>query len=186
LLASVTVEVFNDAGIASPILKSAELEASRIFDAAHVQIRWTNCTMAQDRSAADAGCHGSRAPNDLDLRIVSGSQKQNGDIFGVAFLGADGSGRYCDVFYGSVEKLREAGHSDVGRVLGHVMAHEIGHLLIGVHAHSQWGIMAAKWHNEEFKRLEMGTLFFNADQKKSIYSRLHAGSPPTANLEVKR
>src|SRR5262249_964216 len=32
-LTPVTVDVFNDAGVASPVLKGAELEAERIFDA---------------------------------------------------------------------------------------------------------------------------------------------------------
>jgi len=55
------------------------------------------------------------------------------------------------------------------------MAHEIGHLLIGSHAHAPWGIMAAKWHDQELRRLEMGTLFFSAEQEKLMYSRLPVG-----------
>jgi hypothetical protein len=186
LLAPVTVDVFNDARVASPVLKNAELEAKRIFDAAHIPILWRDCKPMRDKPEPDPACHALRAPNHLSLRIVPGSSNENGDVFGVAFLGTDGTGGYSDVFYGSVEKLREAGHRDIGRILGHVMAHEIGHLLIGSHAHSPWGIMCAKWHDEELKHLEMGTLFFTADQGKSIYARLHAGSPPTNDLKPER
>jgi hypothetical protein len=182
----VAVDVFNDAGVVSPVLKSAELEAERIFEAAHVQIRWRDCTPAQDRPEADPACRAVRAPNHLNLRIVPGSAKENDDVFGMAFLGADGTGVYSDVFYGSVEKLHTQAHSNLGRVLGHVMAHEIGHLLIGSHAHSSWGIMCAKWHDQELKRLEMGALFFTVEQEKSIHSRLHGGSTVTTNLEAKR
>ena len=184
-LLTVTVDVFNDAGVASPVLNSAELEAKRIFDAAGIEIRWRDCLPAQG-APADSSCHALRAPNHLSLRILPGADKQNADIFGVAFLAADGTGAYSDVFYGSVEKLQTEGHSNIARLLGHVMTHEIGHLLIGSHAHAPWGIMAAKWHDQELRRLEMGTLFFTAEQEKSISDRLHAGSPRTTNLEAQR
>ena len=181
LLTPITVDVFNDAGVDSPVLKNAEVEIERIFDTAHVEIRLRECT-----PPADPDCHALRAPNHLSLRILRGADRQNDDIFGVAFLAADGRGVYCDVFYGSVEKLHTQVPTSISRVLGHVMAHEIGHLLIGSHAHSPWGIMCAKWHDQELRRLEMGTLFFTAEQEKLIYSRLHAGSPPKTNLEAQR
>jgi len=183
---SVTVDVFNDAGVAMAVLKSAELEAERIFEAAHIQTRWQYCPRGQDKQETDPACRALPAPNQLSLRIVPGSTKGNDDVFGVAFLGADGMGAYSDVFYGSVERLHSQAHSNVGRVLGHVMAHEIGHLLIGSHAHSPWGIMSAKWHDQELQRLEMGRLLFTPEQEKSIYSRLHGGSPGTATKEADR
>jgi hypothetical protein len=31
------------------------------------------------------------------------------------------------------------------RGLGHVMAHEVGHLLLGAHSHSRTGLMSADW-----------------------------------------
>lgn len=185
-LTAVTVDVFNDAEVDSPVLKNAEVEVERIFHTAHIQIRLRECTPVENKPPADPGCHAQRASNHLSLRILRGANKQNDDIFGVAFLAADGSGVYSDVFYGSVEKLHTQVPTSVSRVLGHVMAHEIGHLLIGSHAHSAWGIMCAKWHDQELRRLEMGTLFFTAEQEKLIYSRLHAGSPQTTNLEAQR
>jgi hypothetical protein len=179
LLTPVTIDVFNDAGVASPVVTSAETEAERIFDAAHIQLRWRDCSAARDE-APDSACRVLRASNHLSLRIVSGSARENGDVFGVAFLGADGTGSYCDLFYGSVEKVRNHSRSNVGRILGHVMAHEIGHLLLGAHAHSSWGIMAPKWHNQELKSLEMGLLFFTAEQEKAIQSRLNSEIPVVA------
>ena len=186
LLTPVRVDVFNDAGVLSPVLTSAEVEVERIFDAAHIHIRLRDCTPAENNPPADPGCHALRGPNHLSLRILPGANKQNDDIFGVAFLAADGTGVYSDVFYGSVEKLHSQVPTNLARVLGHVMAHEIGHLLIGSHAHSPWGIMCAKWHDQELQRLEMGTLFFTAEQEKSMYSRLHGGNSVITKLRAKR
>jgi len=172
----VRIDVFNDAGIAADVLRSAELEARRIFGAAHIEIQWTDCTAAQNGPPEGPGCRALRTPNHLNLRIVPGSQRQNQDVFGVAFLAADGTGGYSDVFYGSVRKLHKEGHGNEGRVLGHVMAHEIGHLLIGSHAHSPWGIMSAKWHAQELQRLEMGNLFFTTEQVNSIHGKLETSN----------
>lgn len=172
----VRIDVFNDAGVAADVLKSAELEARRIFGSAHIEIQWRDCTAAQHEPPADPGCRAVRTPNHLSIRIVPGAQRQNQDVFGVAFLAADGEGGYSDVFYGSVRKLHKEGHGNEGRVLGHVMAHEIGHLLIGSHAHSPWGIMSAKWHAEELQRLERGNLFFTTEQANSIHRKLETSN----------
>ena len=42
--------------------------------------------------------------------------------------------------------FRAASHStSVQRGLGHVMAHEMGHVLLGVNSHSAEGLMRAAW-----------------------------------------
>jgi hypothetical protein len=102
----VTIDVFNDAGASGPVLQSAELEAQRIFESAHIRILWRDCTPAPDKAEVAPSCHALRDPNHLNLRIVRGSARENDDMLGIAFLGADGTGAYSDVFYGSVEKLR--------------------------------------------------------------------------------
>jgi len=182
---TVRIDVFNDAGVAADVLKRAELEARRIFESAHIEIQWRDCSAAQNGPPEDPGCHALRTPNHLNLRIVPGTQRQNQDVFGVAFLAADGTGGYSDVFYGAVSKLHKEGHGNQGRVLGHVMAHEIGHLLIGSHAHSPWGIMSAKWHTQELQRLEMGNLLFTTEQVNSIHGKLETTdrSSHSARLE---
>jgi hypothetical protein len=164
----VTVNVFNDAAIPDSVLETGKREAGRIFKAAHIEIRWIDCTTTS-AVPPDGSC---RDPHHLNLRIVPGGKKQNEDVFGAAFLGVDGTGTYSDVFYDSIENLRTQGQTNIGALLGHVMAHEIGHLLIGSHAHSPWGLMCAKWHAEELQRIEMGTLFFTAEQVNSIHSKL--------------
>jgi hypothetical protein len=167
----VTINIFNDAAVPDSSLEAAKREASRIFTAAHIQIHWNDCTTTA-LVPPNGSCHDRQANNQLHLRIVRTGKKEHQDIFGIAFLGANGIGTYSDVFYDSVEKLRGDRPSNIGRLLGHVMAHEIGHLLIGSHAHSPWGLMCAKWHAQELRSLEMGTLFFTAEQEKSIHRKL--------------
>jgi len=105
------------------------------------------------------------------LRIVPGSWMNGDATFGVAFLSAEGKGVYCDVYYGSVEKFHKDSDVSIPPILGHVMAHEIGHLLLGTHAHSPAGIMLPQWHGNELRRLMMGTLLFTPQQARAVRGR---------------
>jgi len=168
---SVTVDVFNDAAIPRSVLEFAEQEASRIFMATGLEITWVDC-LARQQNVPSASCPPSRGPNHLNLRILPRGKRVTEDSFGVAFLALDGTGTYIDVFYDAVEKLEHDSNSSPGRLLGHVMAHEIGHLLIGSHAHSNWGIMCAVWGRKELRSVEMGSVFFTGDQARRMRTRL--------------
>jgi hypothetical protein len=78
-------------------------------------------------------------------------------VFGVAFLGAEGRGKYCDVFFGRVEELHNSVGVSTARLLGAVMAHELRHLLLGSHAHLPIGIMMPTWEDQSLRRIGMGT-----------------------------
>ena len=50
------------------------------------------------------------------------------------------------------------------KVLGIVMAHEIGHLLLGFGAHSSAGIMSGRWGKFEMDLVAAGLLGFTKDR----------------------
>jgi hypothetical protein len=108
----------------------------------------------------------------LSLRVVPWSANLGDSIFGTAFLSEKGGGAYSDVFYPSVEKLSSDSTASPSRLLGHVMAHEIGHLLLGTHSHSAFGIMQPHWQGEELRRIGMGDLLFTPDQARKMRARL--------------
>ncbi|PYY15245.1 MAG: hypothetical protein DMG60_18205 [Acidobacteria bacterium] len=68
---------------------------------------------------------------------------------------------------------REWNISLVG-VLGHVIAHEIGHLLLGLNSHSTSGIMRGLWEEEELKAVERGRLLFTSQQSRLMRQKLIA------------
>ncbi len=168
----VTINLYNDARVPEPVLTEARLEAANIFRRAEVQIMWIDCSSSHTLGTSDPACDNPRGPSHLALRIVPWSFKSSDSVFGVAFLSPEGEGTYGNVFYDSVEKLHAEWRTGIASVLGHVMAHEIGHLLLGTNAHSRTGIMCSNWHGKELKSISMGTMIFTPPQVESFKARL--------------
>lgn len=76
--------------------------------------------------------------------------------------------RVANVFYHRIGELEEITDSSTARILGAVLAHEMGHLLMGRGAHSAMGIMRCPWDTAELRDLARGTLVFDRQQRISI------------------
>jgi hypothetical protein len=61
-----------------------------------------------------------------------------------------------------------------GAVLGHVMVHEITHILQGVNRHSSSGVMKAVWSSEDFARMRYRPLPFTDEDVRLIRLGLEA------------
>ena len=118
-------------------------------------------------------CASFEWPTHLAVRVVSRSQLTTSEVFGVAFLSADGEGCYSDIFYDRVMELHANWNVSLADTLGNVMAHELGHLLLGSNSHSGMGIMRAHWQSEELRRLSRGGLWFTNEQADRMTGKLH-------------
>jgi hypothetical protein len=70
---------------------------------------------------------------------------------------------------------RLTGEQEIARmahILGHAVAHEIGHVLLNVATHSNFGIMQAKWQGNDFRAMTMGKLRFGAEEKARIHAEV--------------
>ena len=172
----VTIAIHNDARVPESVLTEAAQEASRIFRQAGVETDWIVCHPSNAVTSTQPGCLSPVGLTHYSLRIVMWSSRLGDSTFGIAFLSEKGVGTYSDVFYPSVEKLHSDLDTSLSRVLGHVMAHEIGHLLLGLRSHSVLGIMQPHWQGEALRRIGMGTLLFTAEQARSMRERLLAKS----------
>ena len=184
-----TVGVYNDAGVSPDILKRAEQRAADIFARASFEVVWLHCLHA---GPADAlACQQTDLPQHVALRIIRNPVRPGKDsVFGVAFLSVDGTGKYSDVFWNRVRDLQATSNLDLASILGSVMAHEMGHLLLGSNAHAVSGIMRAQWEAEELQRIAMGTLLFTAQQAERMNGRASVAEsaerkePITSNYEA--
>src|SRR5258705_8852884 len=72
-----------------------------------------------------------------------------------------------NVLYHQIEELGTHGYR-ADRIMGHAIAHEIAHVLIGP-AHSEEGIMRAEWTSTDFQRISWGlSLDFTRNQSTRL------------------
>ena len=78
------------------------------------------------------------------------------------------------LFYDRVQELLRAQRKTEYRdqLLGLVIAHEIGHLLLPDHSHSKTGIMRAMWDEQDLRLAAHGELGFTPKQVELIRSEL--------------
>jgi hypothetical protein len=119
-------------------------------------------------------------PTHLAVRVVPQFKRSTNEVFGVAFLSAEGTGCYSDVFYDRATELQTAWKVRLPDILGNVMAHELGHLLLGSNSHARTGIMRARWQGEELSLAARGGLLFTMKQSERMRAKLVAARPPLA------
>jgi hypothetical protein len=170
----VEVFVYNDAGASVPVLKSGEAEATRILYLAGVRLTWRNCF--PPGSSEQPSCRLTAGTPPFVLRVLPRARASSDLVFGEAFLDDTGSGKYADIFFERIEAAHDQYGANVPQLAGAVIAHELGHLLLGFRAHSRIGIMMPVWERECLHRLSVGGLLFTTDQVKRMQARLEQSS----------
>ena len=169
--AQIAVLVNDSAGVESSVLRQAEREAARLFESAGIEIQWVHCAETDE-------CRHILGPKEFVLHIVPTGNTRSDFVFGEAFLGEDGRGQYIDVFFDRLSQTQ--GDVDLALLLGAVSAHELGHLLLGSHAHSQIGIMEPRWKMDSVRRIGMGMLMFTPEQARRMKTRITAETAHTS------
>jgi hypothetical protein len=163
-----TIQVSNQAGVDLITLVQAEKTATGIFKKTGVESRWI-----------EPATEGSFPLSHIQLKILSSVRSIRAglpDNFPDDAMGlAPGSGpdrQSAYVFYNRVEALalKHAAdtHADTAQILGHAIAHEIGHLLLNVQTHSAAGIMRGDWNFWDLRNASYGYLLFTPRQARAI------------------
>jgi hypothetical protein len=133
---TIILHVVNYPGIAPEDLAQAENEAARIYTAAGVRIVWA----AEDEAIAVPGLHLRviLLRRDMARRMIRAGRVADG-VLGQA---ARPTGR-AYIFTHRITEIGIQHGRDFAWVLGQVMAHEVGHLVLPIYAHTERGIMRA-------------------------------------------
>ena len=123
------------------ILTDAQNIVSDIYARAGVGVVWADS--ADDRVAA------------LQITVIFAAEPpvrllKLRDVVAIAIAPERGCGRIAYVVWPRVQAFADGERVPVANVLGRVLAHEVGHLLLGPNAHSPDGIMRAEWNNADF------------------------------------
>jgi hypothetical protein len=164
---AIRVQVYNYTQASPAILARAEREASRILGEAGLRTIWLDCSVGHSIAVPQDPCQEPLEPTDIVLRVLSEPiQNRFADtVCGFAVVPV-----YASVYYDYVLRRAKSDNAEfeVRVILGCVIAHEIGHLLLGSNSHSSSGVMQQRWERKQIRQAVTGTLLFTPEQAKLI------------------
>lgn len=80
----------------------------------------------------------------------------------------------ASVFYHRAVDLEDENLAGRAEILGAMLAHEIGHLLLGRPSHSNTGIMRGVWSDQDLKNIVRGRMWFTARDAKLLVANTQA------------
>jgi hypothetical protein len=175
---TVHVWTYNYAGAAPETVAKAQQEVSRILTRIGVNIEWVDCPRTPGERDSFPLCRQNSSIRPVVLRIFSGRPPaelaSSPRVSGRAYLDDNGNGYLADVYTAGARVLAEASPSQRASILGHLIAHELGHIFLASSSHSRRGIMRPEWDTADLRLALSGGLLFNSQQAKRIASNLKA------------
>lgn len=154
---TIQLQLLNDANVPADILESARQQVSAIYARAGIELI-RHDTPAAPRSALRFAA--KIVPHSLGY----GHDKPH--VMGAAL--GETRGTIVYVFFGRVEHFARSQRLLSSTMLAHVIAHEIGHLLLPKGWHSERGLMRGKWDRAHVDNAMRGTLTFTPDEIRTI------------------
>jgi len=171
---AITVRVYEYAHVGRGTLTAAEKQAAFIFRKAGLAMRWCNMTTDSGENLMDSSCVQPAGHATLNLRIVPRIKAEAGATADSTMGFAWGNSATVSFHWGKAADPK--GHALSGDILACVIAHEIGHLLLGPNSHSPTGIMKGEWSTEELQGAGWGRLVFTPQQGELIRAEVLARS----------
>jgi hypothetical protein len=170
----ITVLIYNYAETPHRMLSRATEAATTVFQRVGVETAWLDCTASTAKGTNDTSCTKQSGPTHLVVRILPRSMAkrvgQHHSAFGFALPASEGRfGYIANVFSHRVSDLaRSRGDEERPIILGHMLAHEMGHLLLGLGSHSDTGIMHVPWNGKQLDRVRFNNLLFTPKEAEQI------------------
>jgi hypothetical protein len=165
---TITIHAYNYAAVPQKTLARANEEAGRIFRNVSLRALWVDHAL----SAGDLR-HPHHSTQSWDgthfvVRLLTQSREGSSKNAMGEALSLD----IANVFVNRVTEHAAVGEVSVSRMLGHAIAHEIGHLLLGDNSHSPGGIMAAPWTKQDLWQMSKGALLFTHQEVTRIQAEV--------------
>jgi hypothetical protein len=171
-----TVRVFQYAAIPDGQIARAEEEAGLIFGRAGIRISWVDCRNA------NPACRKGLAGTEIVLRslpphVADGAR---------GTLGWGWAGAYANVYPAEISAKARHAFVDEGLLLGIVVAHEIGHTLLGPNSHSRTGVMSAHLAPTDLESAVKRWLVFTPEQGRRLRAEVASRAGTAASVAARR
>jgi len=195
---AITIHVRNYAGVAPKILTEAEEVATGIFRKAGMETRWADIVLTTENDRENSADHPASTLAGIQLSILPREMSDRSglpdNVMGLApGTGPDRSMVYVfdskvDILYWSMLSAYSSGHLDrqvsKAQILGHAIAHELGHLLLNQQVHSEHGIMRGEWGFEDWRDAAYGIVLFTRQQAEVLRADVRRRSTRQETLNV--
>lgn len=165
------VRTYNNYKIPERILEAARQSAGAIFRGAGIQVTWVDCWFGNREALDAARCRQPLASQEIVLRLQNAPRQPNTDHlwmgFSVVNLGS-GSPFLATVFADRVASVAQATQIGFPSLLGRVIAHEIGHLLLDRSGHAENGLMRAHWSRSDLQQKRSTDWVFRDEEVAAI------------------
>ena len=175
------MSVFNDPNVAPSVLSEARDRATEVLGRSGITLTWPDCASPAN-PIANPRCRGISYPEHFSVRLVPKFSPVNERIFGQSFQNEAGEGSYVLVYFAALAVFKPATAVSTGDLLGCVVAHELGHLLLGTASHSANGLMSAVWQDPELQLAAHGDLHFTRNEADRMRVRYAAASARSRKL----
>jgi hypothetical protein len=177
---AVSIRIHDYAHIEDAALARAQEVVSGMYGKIGVRTEWLEPLQQSDGVYDDVGARST--PSDLVIIILTSAMADRGVIpdgtIGFAAVERGVGGRVAYVIYDRVRDFAGDTTVDDMRMMGIVMAHEIGHLLLAHQSHSAGGLMRGRWQQSEFRSSRPHDLHFSEPQAVEIRRTLRLGMVP--------
>lgn len=171
MTAPVVLRAYGIETLPPGIADRAREVVGQIYSAAGARVEWR--TASSDASF----------PGGFQISLIIRRQSEADAPPSVLGFAPAPHGRLVYILYDHVEVFAVTNHLDIGHALGHVMAHEVGHVLLPARAHSKDGLMSGNLDFQPLRARPHMTLLFTARQAAQIRERLTTSEAVAFNSE---
>ena len=145
-----TVRLYNPSGIPAEELATARDTADAILRDTGLDVVFRQCVGMTD------SCDQPLTRSEVVVRIIDAppfNATLEADAYGLTYIvKSTNRGWLATVFADRIGNAATRVGVEAGTLLGRVMAHEIGHLLLGIDYHGSAGVMRAAWPDGALNR----------------------------------
>jgi hypothetical protein len=195
---AITIHVHNYAGVDPKTLAEAEKVAAGIFRKAGVNTQWVDTTLTGENNRLNSAAQPAITLADIQLSILPDDMSDRSGLPNNVMGLTPGTGPDRKIVYIFDSKvstffwgmLNAYGSRQVDRqvskaqILGHAIAHELGHLLLNQQVHSAHGIMRGEWGFAEMRDAADGLLLFTPQQAEFLRADVRRRSTQQETTKV--
>jgi hypothetical protein len=163
-------------------LTNTQQHVAEVYRSIGIETAWAP---TQDQSKSREAWMAAGAIEEFSIMIVSSTRiaaQCPTNALGCAAVGQSGGGRVAYVIYDRIVNVAIQANWDADALLGIVVAHEVGHLLLPKGSHSPEGIMRGHWNVEDLQQTDQHRLAFTPEQARLI-RRTVSGWPSGAGTQ---